>query len=231
MSRLAAERGFQHFLEETINTTRDEFSVERVLQGSGFQSGGRFVDILRKNSSFIEEEIVRPELQEYQTRTNNQFQVLLDAVENGDSIDMYQRELLQYDNYLDALAEDVSEQQQSIVVQQTMSRLEELAEGIQPIVQHSNDEFWDATTAALESDEALYLVEEAFPFTGPFQEHKHAFTFETTIDPADVVGSLFGRGLPTISVEFTDEAVRALQEAEQQITNDLRNEIQRRYTE
>ena len=46
--------GFEAFLEATVRTTREEFSVERTLHGTGFGVGGVVVDRLRKNADALE---------------------------------------------------------------------------------------------------------------------------------------------------------------------------------
>jgi hypothetical protein len=52
----------------------------------------------------------------------------------------------------------------------------------------------------------------------------------TAFDPADVVGglgSLLG-GLPTVEVEYTDEAIRSMRRAEQAVIAETKRDVRRR---
>lgn len=85
---------------------------------------------------------------------------------------------------------------------------------MKPIVDRPEDDFWSATMAVFDRTEATELMEQAFPFTGPLRRHRDAIVFEIRLDPRDVIGGQFTSGLPSVRIEYTDEAIRAMCRAE-----------------
>ena len=74
------------------------------------------------------------------------------------------------------------------------------------------------------------LVEDHFAFTDPMQDHRRAFRMATEIDPGEVLGGgLLVSRLPTIEVEYTDEALRSMRRAERRVIRETKEEIARRY--
>ena len=229
MSRRAAERGFETFVDATIRATHDEFSVERALRGTGFGLGGAVIDLLRENAGALERRIVEPELATYRNQSLEQLRVVLDYVESDEPIEAFEAELLEHDGYIDALKPTVTAQQRATVISEVRSRSRALGRGIEPIVDRPEDEFWVAAEAALTSEEAIALVENAFPFTGPLQQHPEWFAFEVRVDPAQLFGGPFARGFPSVEIEYTDEAIRSMRRGEQRIVDELTHEIRRRF--
>lgn len=228
MSRRAAEAGFESFLDDTLDAIHDEFSVARALEGKGFGRGGAIVDRLLQHTAALEEHIVEPELASYREQLNAQFAVLLDYVEGDAPLSAYEDELLAHDIFVDALAPGVSERERELVVEDALASLERLADGIAPIVDRPEDDFWTAAEAAFDRGEALALVEEAFPFTGPLRGREELFAFETQVDPSDVLGA-FALALPTFTVDYTEEATRSMAAGERRVIDDLKREIETRF--
>ncbi len=212
-----------------MTAIRREFSLERALRGTGLGLGGRVVDRLRANADALERRIVDPELDAYRERSLDQYRVLLDYVESDEPIDLFEAELLARDSYVEALDPKVTDRQRSAVTDDLLARLRRLGDGIEPIVRQPGDEFWPAAEAALDRAAATTLVEEAFPFTGPLRAHRHCFAFEVEIDPNEMIDGPFVPTLPSVTVDYTDEAVRAMTKAERQVIRDLTAEIRSRF--
>jgi O-antigen ligase len=87
----------------------------------------------------------------------------------------------------------------------------------------------EATTACFDRSAAIDLVERAFPFTCPLRTHREAFVFEVDVDPSELIGGPIGAGLPSVGIEYTDEAVRAMVRAERRVVHEAKREVRRRY--
>ena len=78
--------------------------------------------------------------------------------------------------------------------------------------------------------ESKELVETQFAFSQPIRENRDAFRLSTTLNLSDLLGGFrLLPGNPTVAVEYTDEALRALQHAEQQVTAKANAEITRQF--
>ncbi|AFZ74350.1 hypothetical protein [Natronobacterium gregoryi] len=229
MTRTAAESGFETFVNDTIETTRREFSVARALEGTGLGAGGIVVDKLRRNADALERAVVEPELDTYRRRSVEQFRLVLECVDSGEPVDAVADELLERDGYVAALAPQAEPSKRRAIEEATLERLQRLRDGVEPIVQRPEKRFWPAARAAFDAGEATDLVDEAFPFTDPLQRHREAFAFVVEVDPGDVLGGRFTASLPSVSLEYTDEAVRAMCRAERQVIAETKREIGRQF--
>ena len=229
MSRRAAEAGFRRFLDPTMEAVRREFSVGRALRGTGLGPGGHVVDRLRRNADTLERRLVEPEFDRYRERSLDQFGVLLDAVERGEPIESVESQLLAHDSYVEALDPSITTAQRRAVIEAILERLDRLGWGIEPIVKRPEDDFWAATVAAMDRPEALSLVENAFPFTGPLRSHRSCFCFEVRADPNELLDSPFLPTLPAVQIEYTSEAIRAMTRAERQVIAAVKREVEERF--
>ena len=230
MTREAARTGFETFVEDAVTVTAEQFSVSRALRQGVRGPGGRLVDRLLKNSDALWERVVRPELDDYRDQILRQFDVVLDYVEDDAGIDAYRSDILAVDSYAASLREDVGANRRSDIHDALVTRQQRLGDAVEPLVTAPEDEFWAALETTYDRERAASLVENHFAFTGPLREWRPAFRMATTFDPADVVGglgSLLG-GLPTVEVEYTDEAIRAMRRAEQTVITETRREVDRR---
>ena len=91
-----------------------------------------------------------------------------------------------------------------------------------------SDDFFGAVVEAYDREAALSMVEEHFVFSTPLREERDAFAFELAIDPGDVLGGL-ARALPTLEVDFTDEALRSMGRAEQLVIPQAKTDIEQAY--
>lgn len=229
MSRVAARAGFEAFLGSTVTATREEFSVERALRGTGFGPGGMVIDRLRRNADTLERRVVEPELASYRERALDQFDVVLEYAESDEPIERFRDELLEHDSYVDSLEDRTPTRKREALVDEILERNRRLGDALKPIVGRPEDGFWPATTAAFDRAEVTELVEQAFPFTGPLRRHRDVVVFAIQLDPRDVIGGPFTWGLPSVRIEYTDEAIRAMYRAERRVIHETKGEIRDRF--
>jgi hypothetical protein len=229
MTRAAARSGFETFLDDAVTATRREFSVERALRDTGLGPAGAVVDRVRENAAAVERRVVEPELAAYRDDALAQFDVVLAYASGEEPIDAYADELVARDGFRDALAPDVSDRTATAVETAIVERSGRLGDAVRPIVERPEDGFWPATTAAFDRDEATELVETAFPFTGVLREFPSAFAFEARIEPEEILGGPFASALPSVSVEYTDEATRAMRRAERRVIEETKREVATRF--
>lgn len=220
--------GFERFVTDAVDATRREFRVGRALRGTGLGLGGSVVDRLRRNADTLEKRVVEPELRTYRQQSIEQFDVVLDYVEGEDPIEAYRSRLIAADGYLDSIDPAAPETTREAVADEVVARLERLGDAVEPIAAHPADEFWVPVREQFDRESATALVEEAFPFTGPLRRHRDAFAFTVEIDPGDVLGGL-ARGLPSVSIEYTDEAIRAMRRAERRVVRETKSEVADRF--
>lgn len=232
MTRAAVREGFERYVDRAVDRTAEAFRVGRALREGAPGSGA--VDRLLGNSELLHERVVQPELDAYRGQVLDQFETLLDYVESDESIDAYREPLLAADAYEDALRPDLSAERRETVRDRLVERQRRFAEAIAPLVAAGEADFWPAVTAALSEEEAVALVEEEFAFTGPLREDRDAFRMAVRFDPAEVVGGLGGLGavlggLATVEVDYTDEALRAMDRAEQAVVASTKRDLAERY--
>ncbi len=188
MTRAAALAGVERFVDDAVEATRSEFSVERALRGTGLGPGGAVVDQLRRNARSLERRVVEPELETYRQQSVKQLEILLDAVATDQPIDAVADDLIAADGYLDSLDPDIDDSTRTAVTDAVLQRLERLGEALAPIVSHPSDEFWTAVTGSYDRDPAVSLVENRLPFTTILQQHRTAFAFVVRLDPESILG-------------------------------------------
>ena len=230
MTRQAARSGFEGFVEDALAYTEREFSVAGALQSDATGPGGKVVDKLLSDSEAVRERVVRPELDAYREQILAQFGVLLDAIESDEGVEAYRVELLETDAYDANLRPDLPADRRSALRDRLFERQRDLATAVAPLVETSEDEFWAAAASAFDREAMTSLVEDHFAFTDPMQDHRRAFRMTTRVDPGKVLGGgLLVSRLPTIEVEYTDEALRSMRRAERRVIRETKEEIARRY--
>jgi hypothetical protein len=232
MTREAVEAGFARFVDEVAEETVAAFSVARALRRGVRGPGGQLVDRLVTHSDGLRRRVVEPELADYRTRARRQFDAVLDYVESDEPFEAHVDAVLDADSYWVARRPGLSDARRAEVRSVLLERNRALGDAVAPLVDSPREAFWPAVTDALSETEALSLVESEFAFTGPIVEHRDAFVFETSFDPADVlggVGGLLAGGLPTVRVEFTDEAIRAMRRGERAVVDATKREVRRRF--
>jgi hypothetical protein len=223
VTRRAVAAGFESFVDDAIAATADEFSVSRALAGASGPA-----DRLLERSDALDRRVVRPELRSYRRSILDQFDATLDhaeAVAAGGEPD-HREALLASDPFADALRPDLAPARRERLRDRLLARQHRLAEATVPLLEHPAEEFWPAVVGALDRPTAAALVGEQFRFTEPVVADRDAFAFTTRIDTGDLLPLPVG---PTITVEYTDEAVRAMRVAEAQVIEAAEREIDRRF--
>jgi len=231
VTRAAAREGFEAFITDAVEATYREFNVAAALQGAR-TPGSRTIDRLLKQSDALDRRVVRPELRAFRADVIEQFEVLLEYVTAERGIEAYREELLAADRYAQSIRDTVSPDRRERLEDRLLERQKRLGDAIEPIVTAAQDEYWAALLETFDRAGALALVEENFEFTGPLGEERDAFVLRTVIDPGQIlsgVGSLLGGAMPTITVEYTDEAVRAMRTAEKRVIAETQAEIEERF--
>lgn len=229
MTRKAVIQGFEEFISEAIAETMAEFSVSRALRHGVHGPGSRVVDQLVAQTPTIQQEVVQPELRSYREQTCDQFGVILDYAESSEPIDAYRHELLDAGAFASKIRTDISATKQQAARDALIDQHERLGDAVVPLIESAEPTFWDAVRETLTVSESKELVETHFAFSQPIREHRTAFRLATTLDLSALLGGLgLLPGTPTVSVEYTDEALRALRHAEQQVAHKANAEITKR---
>jgi hypothetical protein len=232
VTREAARAGFERFVEDAITHTAEQFSVSRALRQGVRGPGGKVVDQLLKDSETLWERVVQPELDAYRDEILQQFDIVLDYAQSDQPIDAYREDLLAVDSYAGALRDDISGEKRETIHDELVARHRGLGDAVAPIVSADADDFWTATSDVFDRERATELVEDHFTFTTPLQERRHAYVMQTAFDPSDVLGglgSLLGGGLPRVEVEYTDEALRSMRRAEQQVISETKRQLDQHF--
>jgi hypothetical protein len=228
MTRDAVEQGFERYLSDLVDETYEAFDVAAVLRGSRSGSS-RAVSKLLKNSRPLERHVVRPKLREYQRTILRQFDPVLDyAADTESAFSAYADEVLARDLYWDTLRRDIRGERRDEIRARLLERQRAFGDALAPLVAADSDDFFGAVVSAYDREAALSMVEEHFVFTTPLQADPDAFAFELAIDPGDVLGGL-ARALPNLTVEFTDEALRSMRQAEQRVIPQAKTDIEQAY--
>jgi hypothetical protein len=231
VTRAAARDGFEAFISDAIETTYREFNVVSALQGAR-TPGSRTVDRLLKRSDTLDRRVVRPELRAFRADVIEQFDILLEYVTADTGIEAHREELLATDRYAQSMRDSLSPDRREHLEDRLLARQKRLGDAIEPIVTSPREEYWAALLEEYDRQSALDLVEENFEFTALLREERDAFALQTRIDPGDVlsrVGSFLGGAMPTFTIEYTDEAVRAMRTAERQVIVETQTEVERRF--
>jgi len=228
VTRDAVVQGYERFVGDAIERTVEEFSLTRALQNGAETPGGGFVDRLLKNSEQVRRRVVQPELATYRDRAFEQFDILLEYVESDEDIEAYRETLVAAGAFENELREDLPKDRREEVLGFMLDRYERFGDALVPLLESPEDAFWDAAVTALSADEARALVEEHFRYTRPLREYPDAFRLATTVDATDVFGP-FGLLAGSITVVYTEEAIRATAAAEEAVIRDAKREIDERF--
>ena len=227
VTRRAVEREFERYLSQFVDETYAAFDVAAVLRGSG-GGGGRVASKLLKNSRPLERHVVRPKLRSYQQQILDQLEPVLDYAATDAAFDAYADDVLARDIYWNALRDTVRGDRRDHIRDRLLARQRSFGDDLAPLVAADSDDFWTAVTGAYDRETATDIVGTHFEFSVPLREDRDAFAFELTIDPGEVLGGL-ARALPTLTVEFTDEALRSMRQAEQQVIPAAKADVDRAY--
>jgi hypothetical protein len=228
VTREAVVEGYERFLGDAVEQTVEAFSLTRAVQNGVETPGGGLVDKLLKNSERVQQTVVQPELEAFRDRAFEQFDVLLDYAESDEGIEAYREPLTSVGAFETELRDDLSPERREEVLDFMVGRYERFGDALVPLLESDETEFWPAAVAALTADQAHELVEEHFRYTKPLREYPDAFRLVATVDASDVIGP-FGLLAGSLTVVYTDEAVRATAAAEDAVIREVKGEIDSRF--
>lgn len=230
MTRQAAREGFDFFVEDVIEIAYEEFDVVGAIRQGARGGSSKAISAVIKRSDALDTHVVQPLLDEHRQQIMEQFEHVLDYAEaENAAFDEYAADVLDADMYFESLKSEISRDRQADIERTLLERQKGLGDAIEPLVRADESEFWPAVTATFTRSEAAEFVKTQFAFTAPLDEHQDAFAFQTTIDPSDVVGGPLALGLPSLSVDYTDEAVRTMQTAESQVIDQTVDLLEEKY--
>lgn len=230
MTREAVETGLFEAVDAMVAAAREAFDPVRALRGARGGPAAATVNRLLKRNRLLDRHVVRPEIRRYRENARRQVSATLDAVEAGEPVDSRREAILDASVYYSELSPDADPATREAVAEAVLERFRAAGAAVEPLVRSEETEFWAAMTAELDRGAARDLIEANFAFADRMREFRGAYAFETRLDPGELLGGL-GRALPTVSVEYTDESLRAMGRAEQAVRERYWREIDRRYAE
>lgn len=229
MTREALRSGYEEFITDVIDIAYREFDVVGALRQGVTGSGSRVVSKLVKRSDLLDRAVVRPELNAYRDMLLEQFDYLLDYAATDNSFQTYAEDVIATDVYYDTLRPDLPRSRREEIESELIEHHKQLGDRMRPLVESDQDEFWAAVRDAFNIEEAREFMNEEFGFTGPIVEYRDAFRFHTEIDPGELLSTPLAGALPSVDVEYTEEAIKTLLSAEKQVIADIHEEIDEQY--
>lgn len=217
MTRAAVRDGFERYVDALVTETGAAFRVGRALRGStGVE--GKVIDRLASNSERVDRRIITPELQDYRDAILRQFEVVLQYAAGDSDFAALADEVLRRDLYWDALRSEVAHDRREHIRKALIERQRQLGDELAPLVAAEEDSLWAAAASVYDWSETVDLIETHFAFTEPLHEHPDAYALTVRVDPGDLLGGL-ARALPSATIDYTDEALRAMTRAQKRVVD------------
>lgn len=207
-SREAVVEQFGVFMERIIDDTLDEFEPFRVVNMNGMPGNDRVKGALGP--------VIRGELGRIRTSVEAQFGVVMKYIETGD-VEGCRREFLRNDVFYNSFEGDRRAKRR--LEEDLTRRMTEMGDDMAPLVETGEEKFWDAVVAAYDEDEAREMLPRHFAYTETLKGYRDDLCLTVRVG---------GRVLGT-DVEYTDEAMRVLDNAETRLRENLRDEVRRVY--
>jgi len=212
VTRAAVRDGFERYVNGLASKTSDAFSISRALR-SATGPEGAVIDRLLSHSETVDRKLVQPELQSYRDAILHQFDAVLSYAASDDDFEAFADEILARDLYWDALRSDISPDRKRELRETLLARQRRMGDAVAPLVAADAESLWAAAATAYDWEATTDLIDAQFAFTEPLHASPEAYALTIDIDPGDLLGGL-ARALPSITVDYTDEALRAMTQAE-----------------
>ncbi len=211
MTREAVKTQLDYFVNELIDGSLERFRPLAVL-GLGFLPGNKlFKWLLRKP--------IRQELAQFRVTYNKKFKFVImyaeDLSEGDADFDEYRDELLEWDYFY----QNYDGPRERQFARDLDRWAEKIAEDLEPIVTSERDDFWEAATDEFSRDELMGKFSHAFNLSDILEEYKDDIHLHQPRHPL----TLF------ISLRYTDEAIRTLDKAEDDLLGRLREKTDEIY--
>jgi hypothetical protein len=205
-SREAVLGKFEEFMEEIIEDALSEFEPFRVVNMNRLPGNSTAKSVLRP--------LIEDELRRFRANIENQFDIVMDYAETGDTEENRRRFLrsdIFYQNF------EGSERRQ--LEHDLTERMKMMGDDMAPLLETGEDDFWDAAIASYDEDEAREMLPKHFAYTETVREYQD--DLHLTIE--------IGSGVLSTEIEYTDEAMRVLDIAETNLRNDLERRVDEFY--
>ena len=227
MTRAAVRDGFERYVNGLASQTSDAFSISRALRSASGPEGA-VIDRLLSNSETVDRKIVQPELKAYRDAILHQFDAVLEYAAADDDFGVFADEILARDLYWDSLRTDVGTERRDQLREVLLARQRRMGDAVAPLVAADADSLWGAAATVYDWAGTVDLIETHFAFTEPLHDSPDAYALTIQIDPGDLLGGL-ARALPSITVDYTDEAVRAMRGAERRVVHEAKSDVAERF--
>lgn len=207
--------------------TSDAFRISRALR-SATGPEGAVIDRLLSNSETVDRKIVRPELRAYRDAILHQFDVVLEYADSDEEFAAFADEVLARDLYWDALRSDLVPERRERFRELLLDRQRRMGEAIAPLVAADADSLWAAAAVVYDWESTVDLIDSHFAFTEPLHDQPGAYELTIQVDPGNLLGGL-ARALPSVTIDYTDEAVRAMTQAQQRVIEKAKADAGRRF--
>lgn len=221
MTRAAIEEQFDVFFDEMIAFAKEEMSPTRTMSGVSIPVGD---DIIKD----VMGDQIGESMEEVQRDMERQRDVVLDYAEDlasgaepGTVRSQYEDRFLQTNPVYKHHRPGPRRER---LQEELLDHLDGVAADLAPIVDAEEEDFWDALTATVPSyEEASSLINEHFSQAETFRAYQRGINMEEEVR---VGGSLLGK---TVEVDYTDEAIRVIEEGEAYLRSEIDDQLRDAY--
>lgn len=204
MTREAVKNQLDYFVNELIDGSLEKFKPLAVL-GLGFLPfNGLFKWLLRNP--------IRQEIAQFRVTYNKKFKFVLmyaeDLSEGDADFDEYRDEILEWDYFY----QNYDGPRERQFARDLDDWAKKIAEDLQPVVENPNDDFWEAAREEFTQDEIMGKFTHAFSLADLLKEYEDGIDLRQPRHPVTFF----------IRLRYTGEALRALDETEAELLEELR---------
>ncbi|MFP4632221.1 MAG: hypothetical protein ACOCT0_00050 [Halobacteriota archaeon] len=192
--RRMLEHRFDDFVDTVMQDAMAEMEPLRVVSGARLPGNSAAKSIARP--------LISREVQRFHGGISSQFDVVLDLAERrarGEPHDfsVYRERFLDEDVFVDSCRDPTIEAD-------LVDRLRVMARDMGMMMETGRTEFWDAAYEAFDESEARELVDFHFDYSSTLYDYRDDLRLCAKV----------GRGPMSVSVEYTDEALRSISHGE-----------------
>lgn len=216
--------GFRAMIDAGIAFVRAEFRLDHAVSEVGEAD---LVELVRAHEGAIERHVITPAFAAHKRGAVDQFEHVLACIEAEEPLVERRRAILAADPLVPAIDADATDRRDA--VGSIWSRMQALRTAFEPVVWSDRDDFWAAFTTVYDRDTAEERLLPALAFADPVHRHPTAFRFRTELgesEETDVPGLLSG-----ISIDYTDEAIRALSRGDRRLHTLVRGQLDDRVSD
>ncbi|MDY6780029.1 MAG: hypothetical protein SV760_05705 [Halobacteria archaeon] len=208
MTKDAVRNELDDYVHQVARRSLDEVNPLNVLDANTSLSGGAIKEAMRGD--------IRQEMIGIKSSFQNQCRLMVESAAD-DAADDYFEEFLEsdvfYQNYqgddesAERFKEDLGEY------------FDDISQGMKPVVESDEDEFWDAFVDVYEKEEALEVLHRLFNRSEIVQKYADGMVMMMDLDT----------GLPIEEIEYTQESLRVFEVAEKYLRDMIEEEAEKAY--